>query len=1056
MQEYTKTIGYNIIEDMPGHKNIEDILNGEYVIPTYQRGYRWESMHVEKLLDDLYEKKLFEAIRFSKLNIIDDMFGSLKECISDFKENRWEAKDEYRYCIQPLVVMRKGRMNKFHVLDGQQRLTTITIILSALRFCTTINGSNKNLNEQVHIEYISRPGSKELLQYLSIKTADKSDLEIQHLNNDEFDQWIWKGFEKEFNFPQSIDFDHIINTFRVSVMFFLKITSSIKQEFGNEQLRQYYNYLQFVLLKCTEVIWYVVDPATSSQETVDERKIFANFNTGKLPLTNAELIKAMFMNPCHYGAADDGSSIKDRQIMIAEKWDKIENELHHPDFWSFVPHPGQYDDNDRSSRYQETRIDIFFDFLVMRRWMKDNQSVDYKSDILRYISYHKKASLDPYYTFNQLERWIEEDLAEAETAGAKREVMDRYWNYLREIYTNIRELYDEDGRKPENSSKLYNLIGFYIYASNTYKENGSFYTSYKGNGGAFVDVGKDTYLAVFGFLDDLSRKHRSEREKYVKIEILKLLGLRPFKELSKLIKNFNYKHGNAPIAILLLLYNIAILNKSGGIGNRFHFLNYANTSWQREHIFAQNESYLQNNKLRKEREAALHSLAKGHDNFDYLAGLKENSVMQYINFKHDFPLDYCPVIKNDSNGNPVPINESSVTVFINNPDTENNYHKEYRNGLKMWRKAKKILDTYDWLDASNHIKNSYALYQENPTKRSRNQLLEEVLTYKGSNSSFFENISIDVFKEIGETPEGFVKQQQDIYVFDIEEFNQMVSDKLQIDLTTVRNNPFSDFATNVTDLDLAKREFGMWLEDFNLDVNTNKLKIINKLVLDRYIRKLKKMLWFDIYSKNTFFDFCENEVSLQDVQTQYTNLHRKGNTLKTLSLNKSDLQDKLEYSSREDEIDDIQKEEFFDDCYTIEKVQEKFELSEKDIEFVMIAINSHSVLLSKIVDLFFEKDYLEYLDDHSMGNLTLLSASINSKITNKSYFIKRELIYEEFKRGSFIPLGTVLVFTDLYTKGLNSATQWLHESRLAYFQDLIDTITLFFNGVENSEHTFIE
>ncbi len=76
---------------------VEDI-NGHFVIPSYQRGYRWTKTEVELLLEDLYS-----------------------------------ADDDSKYCLQPVVVKQRGvdpidGLPIYEVIDGQQRLTTIYLI----------------------------------------------------------------------------------------------------------------------------------------------------------------------------------------------------------------------------------------------------------------------------------------------------------------------------------------------------------------------------------------------------------------------------------------------------------------------------------------------------------------------------------------------------------------------------------------------------------------------------------------------------------------------------------------------------------------------------------------------------------------------------------------------------------------------------------------------------------------------------------------------------------------------------------------------------------------
>lgn len=81
-----------------------------YRIPAYQRGYRWTPIQVTQLLDDIRE--------FTK---------------------RQNPKPEQFYCLQPLV-LRANDNGAFDVVDGQQRLTTLLLIL-------------RHFNERLAAEY---------------------------------------------------------------------------------------------------------------------------------------------------------------------------------------------------------------------------------------------------------------------------------------------------------------------------------------------------------------------------------------------------------------------------------------------------------------------------------------------------------------------------------------------------------------------------------------------------------------------------------------------------------------------------------------------------------------------------------------------------------------------------------------------------------------------------------------------------------------------------------------------------------------------------------------
>jgi hypothetical protein len=95
--------------------NIEAVFSDEgylkeqnknfYNIPLYQRGYKWEEKHVLKLLDD----------------------------IDNFK-----VSDSKFYCLQNITLVPEHTY--FNIVDGQQRLTTLSIILAYLQKKELVHG----------------------------------------------------------------------------------------------------------------------------------------------------------------------------------------------------------------------------------------------------------------------------------------------------------------------------------------------------------------------------------------------------------------------------------------------------------------------------------------------------------------------------------------------------------------------------------------------------------------------------------------------------------------------------------------------------------------------------------------------------------------------------------------------------------------------------------------------------------------------------------------------------------------------------------------------------
>ena len=93
-----KTLKIHSVIASKNNKNSNGVEH--YVIPYYQRGYRWEDRHVKYLLEDI--------------------------------DNFINHGDGF-YCLQPIVVAPvKGNDNIWEVIDGQQRLITLYIIFKYL------------------------------------------------------------------------------------------------------------------------------------------------------------------------------------------------------------------------------------------------------------------------------------------------------------------------------------------------------------------------------------------------------------------------------------------------------------------------------------------------------------------------------------------------------------------------------------------------------------------------------------------------------------------------------------------------------------------------------------------------------------------------------------------------------------------------------------------------------------------------------------------------------------------------------------------------------------
>ncbi|MFJ7970188.1 DUF262 domain-containing protein [Psychrobacillus sp. NPDC096389] len=244
-------------------KSVNSLLDEcAFFIPSYQRGYRWEKQQIINLLDDI------------------NQFMNQKH-------------DEGIYCLQPIVVRKTARENEgltvFEVIDGQQRLTTIALILTYLN------------QEPFSLAYETRPNSAQFIQDIR-----------QHVASNDV--------------ANNIDF-----------YFFKQAFDTISEWFAQprENRRTLPTKFLITLGEQVQIIWYEVTGQT------EVREVFSRLNSGKIPLTNAELIKALILS----------KTPETQQFEFANEWDQIERRLRQERFWYFIHTSDPY----------SSRIELLFD-----------------------------------------------------------------------------------------------------------------------------------------------------------------------------------------------------------------------------------------------------------------------------------------------------------------------------------------------------------------------------------------------------------------------------------------------------------------------------------------------------------------------------------------------------------------------------------------------------------------------------------------------------------------------------------------------------------------------
>lgn len=216
-----------------------------YKVPFFQRGYVWDEENWSDLWDELVSKKK------------DCFLGSVI-----IKSEKTSSSDDITYKT---------------VIDGQQRLTTLTIILRAL------NDSDSN-EDEVDSEI------EEFLFYVKkIKTAEgkkkKRELKIQHSHIDRkaYTAVIEGEYRKKLD-EIKCENQESVKILRCYKFFREKLSSATEDEIKRIEAKLTYD---------TSKILVVID----LDEDENEQAIFDTINSAGVKLTNADIIKnALFQN----------------------------------------------------------------------------------------------------------------------------------------------------------------------------------------------------------------------------------------------------------------------------------------------------------------------------------------------------------------------------------------------------------------------------------------------------------------------------------------------------------------------------------------------------------------------------------------------------------------------------------------------------------------------------------------------------------------------------------------------------------------------------------------
>ncbi|WP_346796349.1 DUF262 domain-containing protein [Halomonas sp. Bachu 37] len=210
----------------------------EYVIPSYQRPYAWTIDQASELFDDLY----------------------------DF----YRSEEEEGYFLGSIVLIKEEGKPQAEVIDGQQRLTTLTILMAAL---------TSNVEGEDHAtlrEYIIERGNK----YEGV--AAKPRLTLRERDREFFSRYV-----QSFNFEQllalgeqSLENESQKNIQGNSRLLLKRISDRFKAD--QDRLN---DFAGFLLQRC-----FLVAVSTPSQKSAF--RVFSVMNSRGLDLQPTDIIKA--------------------------------------------------------------------------------------------------------------------------------------------------------------------------------------------------------------------------------------------------------------------------------------------------------------------------------------------------------------------------------------------------------------------------------------------------------------------------------------------------------------------------------------------------------------------------------------------------------------------------------------------------------------------------------------------------------------------------------------------------------------------------------------------
>ncbi len=325
------------------------LLNTKYTIHYYQREYRWGRKQIEELIDDLTSEFLNNYIS-----------GDSREKVMDYGA----------YFMGSVVLA--GRENA--IIDGQQRLTSLTLLLLFLRTKMKENGQNySTVDGMIYSEAFGKKS-------FNINVDEREDV----LNA------IYNNIDYKYD-GKNESVKNIMNRY-----------SDINEIFPAEIIENsLMNFIDWII----EKVFFIEIVATEEQ---DAHKVFVSMNDRGLSLTPTEMLKGYLLSEISNDESREKyNDLWKEQIVLLKEIDKSEDE-------TFIKHwlRAKYAETIRETKANAIPMDFDNIGSGFHKWVRENKnkmslhfSTDFEKMIEEFIFYSKLYIKIKHYETNLNENY---------------------------------------------------------------------------------------------------------------------------------------------------------------------------------------------------------------------------------------------------------------------------------------------------------------------------------------------------------------------------------------------------------------------------------------------------------------------------------------------------------------------------------------------------------------------------------------------------------------------------------------------------------------------------